>query len=200
MIHALHGTITHKAEKLIVCRIGDGMSFALAVADESAFVLNTKTDIYAHVHWNQEQGPALFGFETQQQKELFLLVTSCPGIGPKLALTMLGHLDANQIITALIHNDAKQLSSVPGIGLKKGEQLCFALKSKVEKLLTAGSLEISSQSITQWKELSEALESLKYSRPEIAQALDHLRSSDQINAPFDHLLRKALAFLSKPSL
>lgn len=200
MIHSLHGTITHKAEKQVVCRVNDGISFGLAVADESAFILNRKTDIFVHLHWNQEQGPALFGFATADQKELFILITSCPGIGPKLALTMLGHLSPEQIITALIQNDAQQLSTVPGIGLKKGEQLCFALKNKVEKLLTSGTMELTSGVATQWKELSAALESLNYSRAEIVHALDHLRSSDQASASFDHLLRKALSFLSKPSL
>lgn len=200
MIHTLHGTITNKGEKFIVCQAGDSISFGLAVADESRFVLNKKTDVFVHMHWNQEQGPTLYGFATEHEKTLFVLVTSCQGIGPKLALTMIGHMSPDQLMTAIIHNDAQTLSSIPGIGAKKAEQVCFALKSKVEKLLASGAMPTDSGQAHHWKELMDALESLKYSRPEINKALDHLRQAELESATFDHLLRKALAFLSKPSL
>ena len=88
-----------------------------------------------YMHWNQDNGPTLYGFNSILEKTVFLLIISCSGIGPKIGLAVLHHLEPATFVQAIIEENIKVLSSISGIGAKKAEQICVALKHKVAKLL-----------------------------------------------------------------
>lgn len=87
--------------------------------------------IYTHV---REDALQLFGFRTARERELFLQLISVTGIGPKLAITMLSGMSADEMINAIRQNNLARLTSVPGVGRKTAERLVIELRDKVNNL------------------------------------------------------------------
>nr|MBA3955031.1 Holliday junction branch migration protein RuvA [Candidatus Dependentiae bacterium] len=176
-----------------------GVGFNLSVADEHAFTVGQKQELQVYFHWNTEQGPQLFGFTSKLSKTVFSLIISCSGIGPKIGLAALAQLSPESFLQAILLNDIKTLSSLSGIGTKKAEALVLCLKDKVSKLdVTTVSMPGSEgQTLKYFKQVSDALSSLNYSRSEIAGALEFVKKNSTDTSKFDEMLRKALSFLSK---
>ncbi|MEX0939761.1 MAG: Holliday junction branch migration protein RuvA [Candidatus Babeliales bacterium] len=197
MIARLDGTIKEILDQSLVLATGS-ICFEIYVPYTHRFTKNTDTQLYIYVHWNQEQGPTLFGFDKSEEKTIFQTIIGCSGVGPKLALTILEHMDTSSFLQCISEQNSNALSTIPGIGKKKAEQLILYLKDKVAKLIEKGMLH-SSSNLSELQQISEVLASLNYSRPEINAALEYVRSTDQPTVSFDLLLRKALSFLSKRS-
>ena len=87
--------------------------------------------IYTHV---REDALQLFGFKTLRERELFTLLISVSGIGPKSAVAMLSGMSADEIITAIRQNNLARLTSIPGLGKKTAERLVIELRDKMTKL------------------------------------------------------------------
>jgi len=147
------------------------------------------------MHWNQEQGPSLYGFETIAERDCFRLLINCPGVGPKLALSLLEQVDIGNLVGLIQANDIKALSSLKGIGTKKAEQLVLYLKNRINELALNHMPENSNANAL--KQVGQVLESLNYSRTEIQETLIYLHGQQMGTLPLDTLLRKSLAFLSK---
>lgn len=196
MFSILSGTVVSLAEKNITLLSGS-LGFDIYVPNETLFIINTERQIFIHMHWNQEQGPTLFGFTTQSERDIFKHIISCSGIGPRLGLTILAQLSPGELLSAISTNDIKVLSSISGIGTKKAEQIIVQLKNKVTKILESDIDVGDGTTAKHLKELSDVLNSLNYSRPEINDALQHVRSNIDSSMPFDKLLRDALSFLTK---
>ena len=196
MISYITGKVITTAQQSVTVATGP-FGLYIRVADPSLFQIGKEQTVYLHMHWNQEQGPSLFGFTSDLEKIVFLLIIGCSGIGPKIALTILCDLGAQTFLQALQAEDERILSKVTGIGTKKAEQIIVQLKHKVSKLIDSDSMP-SQGSTTHWHTLGQALESLNYSRTEISHALNQLKKSSSKNdRTFDQLLRQALSFLSK---
>lgn len=197
MISALHGTVTEVADSFIVLNV-NGIFLTIAVANGLSFAKDTTITLITHLLWHPEQGPSLFGFANVIERDIFTLIITCPGVGPKIGGAVLRDIGAHGFLRAITACDAKALSSVSGIGIKKAEQIIVQLKHKVEKLIQAGGIADEVGDALPLHEVAQALAALHYSRPEITQALDVVRGaqSDQ-PVSFDIALRKALQFLSK---
>ena len=196
MIHTLTGTILSHKKQTICLSIGP-IGVECLVPNESAFPVSSQKTIYTYLHWNQEQGPSLFGFATEQDKMIFLLAISCSGVGPRLGLAILSDLGAEGFIDAVQTGNEKLLSQVSGIGVKKAEQIIVHLKHKVQQLVDSGITPLSKEQ-AHFQTVSQALHALNYSRGEISKALEFVRNkkSDSSNS-FDQLMRQALSYLSK---
>jgi len=100
-------------------------------------------------------------------------------------------------LQAILNGSLDALTALHGIGTKKAEQLIMQLRTPAQKLLSSG--KIAQEHVKggmQWKELSDALQSLNYSRQEIAHVIAALRNQAP-NDSFDQLLRKSLSLLAK---
>lgn len=200
MITCLTGTIKEIKEQSLTIEV-HGVGFVLSVAKSEGFIVGKALMLYTYLHWNQESGPALFGFETELERAIFLLVTACSGIGPKIALSVLKNMQPSMFIKAVQTSDEKALSSVPGIGAKKAEQMIVQLRHKVEKLLESGIIIKDDKALAHWTTINDVLTSLHYSRTEINAALSYIKESElNQSATFDQLLRQALSFLSKRAI
>lgn len=197
MINNLVGTVKEVKDQAITVDIG-AMALQVAVPQESLFQTGSQVKLHIYMHWNQEQGPSLFGFQDELEKKVFLMIIDCSGIGPKIGLAVLASMSPQHFLEIIQSGNEKALSKVNGIGAKKAEQMIVQLKHKVAKLLESGIQITGSAQLTHWQNLTQVLESLNYSRGEIAAALKHLRDSEpQTDAPFDQMMRRALSFLSK---
>ncbi len=199
MISYINGIIKNIQGQLVIIDIGS-IGLAVHVPENSIFKVGEKTLLHMHMHWNQEQGPSLYGFVSELERTVFLLVTSCSGLGPKIALAVLAQLGAQAFLAAIQSGDERALSKVSGIGIKKAEQMIVQLKHKVAKLLDSGIKIEGSGELEQWRNVSEVLSSLHYSQTEIARAMKYLNEHHaNNNASFDQLIRHALSFLVKKS-
>jgi Holliday junction DNA helicase RuvA len=86
---------------------------------------------YFHI---REDAQLLFGFMTEAERELFKLLLSVSGVGPKIALTLLGGMSAVSLKGAIVSNDIKSLSRIKGVGAKTAERLCVELRDKIGAL------------------------------------------------------------------
>lgn len=199
MIAHLTGTITHKQEQLITLALGP-IGLAIQVPSSDSFALQSHVTLYTHIHWNQEQGPSLFGFASELDRQLFLLIISCQGIGPRIALAVLADLGSARFLEAVHMGEDRTLSKVSGIGPKKAEHIIVQLKHKVAQLISSGALPTTdSESLMDWTLVTQALESLNYSRNEINRAMTHLKKNNAAHSSFDQLMRQALSFLAQQS-
>lgn len=83
----------------------------------------------------RESSQALYGFLISQERDLFEALINVTGIGPKLGLSLIGHLTMDQLYTAISHQDYAALSKVPGVGKKTAERLVVELKDKLSNLI-----------------------------------------------------------------
>lgn len=98
--------------------------------------------LYIHTHV-REDAFILFGFPEEDEKELFLILKTVTGIGPKLALGMLSGMRVADLCQAICENDVKRLTTLQGVGKRTAERLCVELKDKVSHLGTGGSGKVS---------------------------------------------------------
>lgn len=198
MIDRLDGIVDSMTENSVVLRIGS-VYLALQVPRAHQTTVGNAVILYTQLIWNQETGPHLFGFLSLLERTVFMLVTECSGIGPKLALAMLDQLGPEAIVTALYEGTEKVLSSVSGIGAKKAEFMIVQLKGKAAKLIKAGQIS-NTGSVSYLHEVDSALQSLNYSRGEIQRAMEHIkqapRAETDAQPSFDVLLRRALSYLT----
>lgn len=199
MISYLAGTIQAVGEQRIDIRSG-ALGFDVQVPSSANFAVGQSVELHIYLHWNQENGFSLFGFSQAIEKTVFLLLISCTGIGPKVGLAVLQDLGAQGFISAIYEGQERVLSKVSGIGPKKAAFIALQLKNKVADLIKSGALTLEDASFKEWQTVMQALESLNYSRQEISNALQHIKSQELKALSFDVLMRQALSFLAKQSL
>jgi len=197
MIYSIEGTIKHVDGYHVVVSVGP---LALELqAPHAASLLNGQQVVLAtYFHWNSEHGPSLYGFASELDKKVFLMIIDCPGVGPKLGVAALAQLGVKDFLDAVQTNNSKALSSVSGIGAKKAEQIIVQLRDKVTKLIQSGIDLGQSAGLEQWATVSQALASLNYSRAEIAHAIKQVSEMQAgKEATFDQLMRQALGVLMR---
>lgn len=145
MIALLTGQIASKTLERIILDV-NGVGYQVAIPLSSFYSLpdegTTTLHIYTHV---REDSLLLFGFLSQLEKEIFILLLSISGIGPKVALNILSHMSCADLYTALANEDAKRLATLPGIGKKTAERLVLELRDKIGKLAGAAELPATDQ-------------------------------------------------------
>jgi holliday junction DNA helicase RuvA len=197
MVDYCVGIVKEVREQEIVLDLGM-IALAVQVPQSQSFEKDMQNKVYTHVHWNAEQGPSLYGFVQPLDRSVFRVVISCSGIGPKIALAILGDLGSHSFLHAISTSDDQMLSKVSGIGKKKAEQMIVALKHKVAALIESGVDVGDVKESSHFYDVSQALQSLNYSRQEISRVMDYLKKNTKVNeVSFDHLLRYALSYLSK---
>ena len=139
----------------------------------------------------REDAMELFGFATQEEKQLFLSLTSVSGIGPKTALGILGSMSLRDLNLAILLGDVTALSRAPGIGKKTAQRIALELKDKVSQADIDNTPGAPSVSLTadNFAEAIEALTALGYSSTEARGALSGVKDKD---ASVEELIRTAL--------
>lgn len=142
--------------------------------------------IYTHV---REDILALYGFKTKDELELFKLLLSVSGIGPKVALSIVGSFGIDKLKASISAGDPNLLSSVSGVGKKTAEKAVIELKSKIGP---TGIFKSNYQPGTD--EVYDALSSLGFGRTEIAEALTKIPSEIESS---EEKIKEALKIIGK---
>jgi Holliday junction DNA helicase RuvA len=139
LIAHLTGKLIQKQPNSVVVDVG-GVGYEVTVPLSTFYDLGEAgAEISLRVHTHvREDALQLFGFRTEREKRLFLLLTGVTGIGPKLAITALSGMSAEELTRAIRSNDPGRLVAIPGIGRKTAERLVVELRDKVSALAPPG--------------------------------------------------------------
>ena len=135
MIAYLSGTLLYKQATAVILDVG-GVGYEVAIPLSTFYELEeagsqVQLRIYTHV---REDALQLFGFKTARERELFLRLISVSGVGPKLGITLLSGMSADEMIASIRTNNLARLTLIPGIGRKTAERLVMELRDKVAAL------------------------------------------------------------------
>ena len=203
MIAHLSGKLFEKEANLIIVDVG-GVGYEVIIPLSTFYDLgeigeNISLRIYTYV---REDVLQLFGFKTVRERELFLLLISVSGIGPKSAITALSGMSADEIIGAIRQNNLARLNSIPGVGKKTAERLVIELRDKIAKLSAVSAEEMRAEGIPQtsgddvYEDAISALVNLGYQRNAAEKALKQAMQ-EGTEMSVQKLLRKSLQFLAK---
>jgi Holliday junction DNA helicase RuvA len=196
MIAHLRGKLLAKhPNQVIVETSGVGYDVTISIPTFSALP-GVGGEVALHIHTHvREDIIALYGFLRPSEKTLFEKLITVSGIGPKLAITILSGMAADEMVSAIRGNDIARLTRIPGIGKKTAERMVLELRDKltVEK---AGDIAAAPTMSPIEEDVLSALINLGYQRAAAEKALAAVSKSGK-PGPFDALFREALAVLSK---
>lgn len=141
MIALIKGRLAAKQPNAVIIETG-GIGYELSVPLSTFYDLGEEgSEVTLRVHTHvREDTLQLYGFRTEGEKKLFMLLLGVTGIGPKLAITVLSGLGADELIDALRTGNLPRLVGIPGVGRKTAERMLLELKEKAAAMaVTAGS-------------------------------------------------------------
>jgi Holliday junction DNA helicase RuvA len=197
MISTLSGTIRSLSQDKLVIEVGGvGLSVLINPPTSLGLTLGAQTTLYTSLVV-REDSLTLFGFLSEEVRNLFELVQTVSGVGPKVALSIMGALTPEDLARAISQEDTSAIERVPGIGKKGAQRMILELKGKLNDL-SPGATYKGHQ--PPWREqLLSALVSLGFSAKESDSAISHvvndLQGDDQDPAAMalSELLKLALA-------
>ncbi len=138
MIAHLSGTLLSKQATSVILDVG-GVGYEVTIPVSTFYDLEdpgsrVQLRIYTHV---KEDALQLYGFKTSRERELFMRLISVSGIGPKLGITLLSGMSADEMIASIRTNNLARLTLIPGVGRKTAERLVMELRDKVASLSSA---------------------------------------------------------------
>ena len=193
MIARLSGTVWRIGEDYVVVRIGGVGLHVRAPASVLAQLdsVGQPVELFTHLHVRENE-LALFGFLTEEELTLFKLLLSISGVGPKVAMALLGTVSPDALRQAVVQEEPGLLSRVPGIGPKTARAIIFHLK---DKIIPTG-VETAPLLSDADAEVIAALTALGFSLVEAQAALQSLPRDDGL--PVEERVRQALAYFATP--
>lgn len=196
MIAYLQGTLAeaHPTQVVVDCHgVGYAVFIPLSSYDKLPAPGDTVKLLTYHHVISHEGTQQLFGFVTPEEREMFLLLISISGIGPKLALNILSSTSIRTLRTAIARGDTKTLSALRGIGKKTAERLVMELKDKFGEAApfagTGRTPTVEEQKLT---DAVLALVSLGYKQAEALKAVSTAADKLGATATIEALVRAAL--------
>jgi Holliday junction DNA helicase RuvA len=196
MIAHLRGKLLAKHPNQAIVEAG-GVGYDVTISVPTYSDLPTVGgEVALHVHTHvREDMIALYGFLLSSEKRLFEKLITVSGIGPKLAITILSGMAADEMVNAIRGNDIARLTRIPGIGKKTAERMVLELRDKmtIEK---AGEIPAAPAMSPLEEDVLSALMNLGYQRTAADKALAAVSKNGKTGS-FDVMFREALAALSK---
>ena len=182
MLAYIKGTLEVKSKNFIVIDVG-GLGYKVFMSENSINTIGEIGDkIKVHTYYRvREDDISIFGFKTLEELRMFELLLSVSGVGAKSALIMLSCIEPSEFAIAVISNDIKLLTQIPGIGTKSAQRIILELKDK----LKAEQAELVEEKTTSSKtsatvinnNVQEAISGLMvlgYTKKDIEKAFEHL--------------------------
>ena len=209
MLAYIKGTLEMKMTGYVVIDVG-GLGYKVYMSDSGIEKLGNIGDtVKVHTYYKvREDDISIFGFNTLEELKMFELLISVSGVGAKTALGMLAVCEPTEFALAVITEDVKTLTQMPGIGAKSAQRIILELKDKIKKEQQIQELTKATEGISGVKtkleekieneekidEAIAALQVLGYNKWEIEKAFDKLVKE---NMTTEELIRKGLSILGK---
>ena len=192
----IEGQVCEKTTNSLVL-LASGVGYLLSCSMQTLNAAPKTGDVMRCHTWLsvREDAMELFGFATREEKQLFLMLTSVSGVGPKMALALLSTLSVQDLRLAIIMEDEKTIARAPGVGKKIAQRIALELKDKLGQFEGASSASPSAAAAPvpaaadNFAQAIAGLTALGYTP---AEARDALSKVPDKNAPVDELLRLAL--------
>ncbi len=192
MISFIEGNIEYRGDKFVILNAG-GIGYKVNIIPKLLNSLSKSQDkvkLFVHSQLNMREGTFdMYGFQNKEDLELFHLVTSVNGIGPKSAMSILSTIEPKHLKAAVVNENADYLKKISGLGPKTAQRLILELKNKVDYLDFG---DMSGVDLGQEGQATEALLALGYSP---SQAKDALK--DAKGKTLEGRVREALRLLGK---
>ena len=196
MIDQISGKIISINDNYVVLEVGGlgikvniSANFASKLVNEDLITLVTYLNV-------REDALDLYGFKNDSERNLFLMLISISGIGPKLALSILSGVELEELKSNILSGDIKSLTSIPGVGAKTAKRIIIELKDKLSNTTTTelGFKDNLSSNIS--KDVLSALVGLGYSESiaiEVIKRINPAKSDKSIES----LIKEALKILNE---
>lgn len=199
MIAQLTGELAHRSPEQIILDVA-GVGYRLQIPLSTYYALPETGKVQLRVHTHvKEDAIQLFGFLTEAEKDLFALLISVSGVGPKLAITILSHSPTDELAMALCQGDVARLTAIPGIGKKSAERLVLELQDKAARFAVEGTLStpksLQSGDTNRHEDALSALINLGYKETLARKALKNLQIAP--GNSLEEILKAALKILVK---
>ncbi len=133
MIAFLVGTIEEKRENSLIMDV-NGVGYELIISNNTLASLPMEGEtakVLTYLQVGENVGVCLYGFATEEEKELFMKLITVSGVGPKSAITVLSGMKISDLLVSIVSGDSNALSKIKGLGKKSAERICLELKDKV---------------------------------------------------------------------
>ena len=193
MIAFVRGTVASLSLNAVVLDVG-GVGYQILCTPGTIAVLRRGVEAeLATSMVVREDSQTLYGFADTDERDMFELVQTASGVGPKVAQAMLAVLPPDRLRTAIAGADHAALTTVPGIGRKGAERIILELKDRIGPAVA-----VSTSSTTAWRDqVRDALQGLGWSPRDADAAADSVSPDAEAGADVATLLRSALRSLAK---
>lgn len=176
-----------------------GVGFELLMATRSLLnVPKPGEEALIHTFMSvRETEITLFGFESADERQMFLILQTVSGVGPKLALAIVGTLGVKLIVESILSEDTKTISQTPGVGPKVAQRIALELKTKIEEFSSrmGGPLEPVTVAQDIQEEVRSILTNLGYTVTEVGMALRKAQLEESVGEDVESLVRYSLKVL-----
>lgn len=196
MIDSIHGRLVTKDPTHAVLEVG-GIRLRIQVTlttFESLPAMGNEAELLTYLHV-REDILDLYGFHSPEERNLFLLLNTISGIGPRLAITILSGTNPQAFKERIINGDVRALTIIPGIGTKTAKRIIVELKEKFVDTEEEDLGFISSEHLDAAREVTQALLSLGYTRRRINPVVKDLEKGGDFSDSLEGMIKKALAKL-----
>jgi len=171
----------------------NGVGYEVRISINTFEKLAGKNTISLHIYTNvKEDSITLFGFYSEAEKEMFELLISISGVGPKSALSLLSGISTDELRQAIVSSNVERIIAVPGIGRKTAERLILELKNKVREIKEEG---LSTSKPSLQKEAVSALTTLGYNLVSSEKAVNKILS-ELPECSLEELIKRSLQKLN----
>ena len=198
MFAYIKGPLEMKFKNYLVIDVG-GLGYKIFMSENAINTIGEIGDIVkVYTYYRvREDDISIFGFQTQEELKMFELLLSVSGVGAKSALVMLSNLEPSEFALAIISNNVKLLTQVPGIGTKSAQRIILELKDKIKAEQDEEKMDsIKEKSDKMNNNIQEAISALMvlgYTRKDIEKAFEHL---DVEHLSLEDLIKKGLVLLT----
>ncbi|MFB0565746.1 MAG: Holliday junction branch migration protein RuvA [Candidatus Aminicenantaceae bacterium] len=194
MISYLKGNLIQKSPNQVTLDVG-GVGYCALIPLSTYFNLGNLNEpvellIYTHL---TDNSLSLYGFYTDDEREIFMKLISISGIGPKLALNILSGIGPSELEDAIKRSDVARISLIPGIGKKTALRIALELQEKIEK---KGKV-LAARDTQETEDLISALVNLGFKRKEVESVVNETIKDLSLEAGFENLLRESLRRMAK---
>lgn len=198
MIAYIKGIFEEITEDGIVVEAG-GVGYGIAVAPSLASELTLGDEVKIYTYFQvAEDMQKLYGFASREDRRIFTLLLKVSGIGPRLAMSIMSAVTADELKLAVVTGDVKTLSRAPGLGKKTAEKLILELKDSFNaaEVITGSSAPQGAPLVLDdaFSEAAQALMALGYSSSEAMKAVRQVEAYDGITV--DDVLQEAFRHLA----
>lgn len=199
MFAYIKGSLEMKFKNYIVIDVG-GLGYKVFMSENAINTIGEIGDfVKVFTYYKvREDDISIFGFKTQEELRMFELLLSVSGVGAKSALVMLSCIEPSEFAIAVISNNIKLLTQIPGIGTKSAQRIILELKDKLKSEQNSEQIEESKAKSAKVNEtVQEAISGLMvlgYSRKDIEKAFEHLAVE---SLSVEDLIKKGLILLTQ---